>query len=311
MNSAPDRSLEDATRSGFNRVTDALRGSGSTLGPRMDAWVRGLVPAGDPWTYMLHPRSFPALRLPWLLETAAAGRADPDFQEDLIASSIAGYLYIRLMDQVMDERDAPERVLLPALNVLHLAFLEPYLRRFPVPHPFQDTLKRLWCLSADLTLRDEVHVDPDEAEYRFTTGRKNCAARIPLEAVLHRHGRDDLRGPWTRFFEAFGAWHQMEDDVLDWVVDTNLGHETFFLAEARRRAAPDGTPGTWILGDGLPWAFDLLARWWADVRDAAGPLGSPGLETYLDQRAAVHARLRTEVQGSLALMRSLFHGGAT
>jgi hypothetical protein len=293
----------------FERFDRDLADAGPVLGREVRAWIRGLRGPEAPWVYLTDVRAFPTLYLPWFLEEAADGAADAAFQEDLIASSLAGYLHIRIIDEVMDRPDAAEVRLLPALGVLHLAFEAPYRAIFPAGDPFFATFDRLWRQSAEDTLHDGLIRDIGLAEYDAVASRKTRGALIPMEAVLHRRGRHDLRAPWTRFVSVYGRWHQMEDDVSDWRDDLDHGRPTYFLDEARRRVPGGAAPGTWILGGGLDWAFTLLDGWWRDVLDAARPLGSRGIDAYLAARWAVHARQREGILARLAAVRTMFGAG--
>ena len=271
------------------RLEDRIRASGPALSTRVLAWMDALAPGDGPrWAAFTHLRSFPMLALPWWAEEGLAGAADPALQEDQAFSSMAAYFYIRLMDQVMDEPNAPERPLLPALGVFHLAFLEPYRTCFAGDHPFHDDLAALWTRSAAVTLHDAVLDDIDEGAFLAAGGRKQCAARIPVQAVLHRHGRLDRAPDWERFFERYGRWHQMENDVFDWKEDLERGRTTFFLSEARREAARGraASATAWILRDGLRWAFERQESWWRDAVAAAEALACPPVQTYLSARKA-------------------------
>jgi len=297
------------------RLLARLRAAGPTLHAELSRWMERLAPdAGRPWQYFTHVRSFPILGLPWWLEVSLAGGACPGLQEDLALSSMAGYLHVRLVDQVQDAPQAPERRLLPATGVLHRIFSAPYRARFAPDHPFHRRLDLLWSASAEATLADGLAEEPDLERYLATGARKQVAARIPVEAVLAQHDRWDLAERWERFFTCYGRWHQLEDDLFDWKEDLDNGQPTLVVAEARRavRQGHAVTPSAWMLTRGYRWGFELLDRWWPDVLSAAEPLGCPPLLDYLDERETEAGGRRSGVlaaTGGLEALVGRFAGG--
>jgi ribosomal peptide maturation radical SAM protein 1 len=290
----PDPLFEPTLRRAYRRLEGDLAAVGPVLGRAVRDWVRGLRDARRPWVYLSHPRAFPLLYLPWFAEEVVAGRADPAFQEELLRSSLAGYFHIRLVDDSADAADPAALSLLPALGPLHLLWEAPYRAAFPDGHGFHADLARLWNECAEATLRDGRCRDIDAREYARASARKTRAALIPIRAVLHRHGRMDLAPAWTRFVQAYGLWHQMDDDVFDWDEDLDHGKATYFTSEARRRAG-EAARG-WIVQQGLAWGFQRLDAWWEGALRAARVLGSPSLDAYLAVRLAIHRRQRADAR---------------
>jgi hypothetical protein len=308
MTSFPDTVATEVLGRAMARLELYVRGAGPVLSGHVLPWMSGLALPGSPhWSYFIHQRGFPFLALPWWLEESIAGKVDSVFQEDLILSSMSAYYYIRLVDQIMDERDAPERALLPAAGVFLMAFLEPYRQRFPPGDPFHEQLAALWSLSAEVTLDDGMQREIDETAFRKAGGRKQCAALVPVEAVLHFHGRTDLSPAWENFFRTFGLWHQMEDDVFDWKDDIEKGRTTYLISEARRHDSAGTSAGAaaWILREGLQWAFECLEGWWADANQAAKELGCPQLQDWMVARKVEADGRREEMLGLVRKLREM------
>jgi len=282
-------------------LREDLRALGPVTGRRLIRWFGSLRGPREPWRYLTDVRAFPLLRLPWHAQEALDGAADPLLQQELIRSSMAGYLHIRLIDDSTDRESAATLPLLPALGPLHLAFEEPYRRLFPGGHPFFEDLRRLWLETSEATLRDGLATVIDAREYRRSSARKTRAALIPVFAVLHRAGRTDRAAAWDRFVTRYGRWHQLEDDVFDWREDLAHKRPTWLLGEGLRQAGPDAV-GAWMIRDGLPWAFATLDRLWSSALGAARPLGSPSLEAYLEARLEAHlARRRRHAEAHRGL----------
>jgi hypothetical protein len=301
-----DPAFAQVVQEAYADLDARLDAAGPVLAGELGAWIRRRAGRRAPWEYLTDVRAFPTLRLPWFLEESLAGQADPALQGELVRSSLAGYYHIRLIDNAMDDPGAPEVRLLPALGVLHLLFEAPYRRLFPGGHPFHETLQTLWTQSGEDTLRDGLLQDFARDDFENSAARKTWAARIPMEAVLHRHGNFAARAPWMRFFECYARWHQMEDDVLDWHADLRKGRPTWFTCEARRHAPAGEAPGAWVMGNGLSWAFGLLDGWWDEACGAAADLGSPGLEAYLRQRQEAHREARERMEGPLKALKATF-----
>jgi hypothetical protein len=134
-------------------------------------------------------------------------------------------------------------------------------------------------------------------EFIETSARKIIAARIPLAAVCHRHGRTELLDPWFRFVDLFGRWHQMLNDIAGWQNDLEHGRQTYFLSRAPARAR--ATVGAWLVRDGLTWGFAELEAWMGECIVAASDLGSPPLMAYLASRHNGVAAQRDEMMRSL------------
>ena len=180
------------------------------MAPRVAAWMRD---AGrervEPAERFKHPESFPMLLLPWWLESALRPAPDPSFQEDLVFSTLNGYLFIRLIDNVMDGHSTVEPGLLPALALFHTGFEAPYHRTFEPGHAFWPIFRSVWFASADATVEDASSTHIGHEAFVRVAARKTCAVKIPLAAVCYRCGRPDLMAPWWQFAD----WRQIREGV--------------------------------------------------------------------------------------------------
>ena len=249
-------------------------------------WLRYLAQSEQPADYFKNPIGFPLLGLPWWLEKTLHSDPPSTLQADLIYSTMNGYYYIRLLDNVMDGNATVERKLLPAAGFFHAQFQLIYQRYFEPAHPFWDFFKQTWFHSAEVTIHDARLSQISLDQFRCIAGQKVCAGKIPVAATCYYHDRTDILPAWEDFFDALGAWHQMWNDVFDWNKDLTYGTQTYFLSEADRRKRPDESAAAWIVRQGFEWGIATLQDWMTNLTNLARPLNSPGLMAYLDWRAA-------------------------
>lgn len=300
-----DPSLARSVSSAFERLDARLAVTSPTLAAHVASWVRALARDARPERYFLDPTGFPLLLLPWWLEGSLVGRHDRDFGDDLVYSSVTGYLVVRLVDDLMD-RDAPvDPAVTPAVIVLHGEFLGALSPHFPVGHAFWDELRRWSDASAEMAALDAGLTRIDRATFERVSARKTVGARIPLAAVAHHLDRRPDLGPWLDLVDVLGRWHQMANDVRDWARDLAGGRMTYFLSEAGDRAGDDGSIGAWIVGDGLDWAHAELDAWMKALTSMAGRIDSPPLTAYLEARARAAADSRARVMRELPALRRL------
>jgi len=303
--------LYDPALSGFlaaaqSRLLATAARDAPFLAEQLTEWItRKLAPEGRPEDYYRKARAYPTLLFPWYVARALGGdgEADAAFHADLVYSSINGYYFIRLLDNVMDGEADMETALLPAAGVLHWEFQAAYRPYFAADHPFWSFAGGAWAAAADAAVHDAVLEDIGEAEFLAICGHKSGAAKIPIAAVCHRYGRADLIPPWSRFLDRFGAWHQMVNDLFGWEKDSRLGHQTFVLCEADRRRRPGELVADWIAREGFEWGVEILTRWISELQAEAHGLECPPAVAYLKKREewlAVQARNGREGLRALA-----------
>jgi len=249
-------------------------------------WIRQISPDGDPCAHFTHVRMFPILQLPeWLMETLPV-KPDMEFQQSLIHSSINGYYYIRLIDDVMDgDRDRKLEVsILPVAGFFCSQFQSFYQVHFPSQHAFWQKFHELWIASCESAAHDASLSTVSWSDFDRFSSRKFAAAGIPLTAACYYYDRLELIAPWVEFTHDFARWSQMVDDVLDWHCDRRDRRATYFLSEGERRKLAGESVDQWVVREGCAWAFEILEQWMGDMRSRAAELGSTGLQAYLGQR---------------------------
>jgi hypothetical protein len=226
--------------------------------------------------------AFPMLLIPWWAD-GSIGERNRQLHRRLTYSTMNGYLYIRLIDNLMD-REAPAHVdLLPALSFFHLEFVEPYRRLFPPAHRFWSDFRSIWLQAAEVTMQDGALADVDRTAFERISSRKTGAAKIPVAAVCHYRGRPHLQPRWNGLVEALGRWHQMHNDIFGWRKDLSHDRATFFLSEGRRRR-PDTDLEPWLIAEGFSWGMEELAQAMVDLKRIATNLDAVDLYAYLDAR---------------------------
>ena len=134
----PDRLLAEQS---IERLTSTLSAETPELARATAGWMRSLSSA-EPADYFTHPEAFPMLLLPWWMEESIIGSADPEFQAEIAYSSVCGYYFVRVLDDLMDGDNPPPAPVLPAMIVFHTEFQQAYGRLFPADHPFWDSFRR-------------------------------------------------------------------------------------------------------------------------------------------------------------------------
>jgi len=304
--------LKKITRDAALRLMQRLKRNAPVLGEHADEWMRALAGDAPPERYFLHPRAFPAVLLPWLLETAIRRQPSRAFQRDVVYSTITGYYFVRLTDDLMDGEPVAAPVV-PLLIVLHAEFEQTYHRHFPARHPFWDVLARSSYQAAETASKDAGERHITREHFLANSARKVAGAKIPIAAVCHRYDRSDLIAPWSDFVDLLGRWHQMLNDMLGWNRDLQRETPTYFLSEGVARAGPGGSIAEWVVSEGYQWGMGQLGPWMTDLKAAARELGSPALVTYLEDRdralLATWESIRGEMESLQKLARSLKTAG--
>lgn len=268
------------------RLEAELARSAPIMAGQVSHWFRQLAQSEQPADYFKNPIGFPVVSLPWWLGKTLHPTPTGAFHSDLVYSTMNGYYYIRLLDNVMDGHTTVERELLPAAGFFHTQFQIIYQRYFEPAHPFWDFFKQTWFHSAEMTICDARLSDIDLDHFRQIASQKVCAGKIPLAAVGYACDRADVLARWLDFHDTLGAWHQLWNDVFDWNKDLKYGTRTYFLSEAERRKRPTESAAAWIVRQGFEWGIATLHEWLIQLKQAATPLNSPDVMAYLDWRAA-------------------------
>jgi hypothetical protein len=281
----PRAEVVAAVRTHWRSLSSDAHRRAPTLARELDRWVEKVL-GPRPEAAFTTLDSYPLVHLPiW-----AAPGLTPEVLALLVRSTISGYLYVRLVDNAFDaDTDGAELRLLPAASYLHTEFQLPYQQLYPFDHPFWDTFRSAWTRAAEATLADRVSGNPDVDRFELAAARKTTSAIIPVAAALYAVGEPCRMPAWGRFVDAFGCWHQLENDFFGWRKDQRHGNPNLVLGEALRRGVdPDG----WFLDEGFEWGAELLSRYAAEAATHASSLDCPELVSYLETRLSAHrARL--------------------
>jgi hypothetical protein len=285
-----DPSLRHAIKTSVARICAELEQSMPLTAAQVGEWMKQLAGSVDPSDYYLRASASPMFLFPWYLEQTLRPNPEPSFQADLVDSTVNGYYYIRLIDNLTDGHATVELKLLPLLGFFHTRFQLPYQKYFEHGHAFWDLFARVWFHSADVTMSDLnlASIEPDS--FMQVVAQKTCAVKIPLAAVCYKYQRLDRIAPWSRFMNVFGCWQQMLNDLLHWNEDLSLGATTYFLSEARRRKRSTDSITDWAIREGFQWGLGVLDQWMTEAQGLARDLDSLQLSGYLMYRKALLGR---------------------
>ena len=300
-----DPTLSRIIAEAIARLNTDMSRAAPFMAAQVTPWLEQLADGGQPADYFKHPLAFPSLLLPWWLEQTIHPEPDLAFQTDLVYSTINGYYYIRLIDNLMDGQATVELELLPALGFFHSRFQTVYQSYFPGDHPFWKQFSAIWLHSAEVTMQDADLTGIGEAEFSQVAAQKISAVKIPLVALCYRYERPDLIEPWFRLVDLLGCWHQFLNDLLGWYRDDTRQNCTYFLAEAARRRVDAEPLVSWVVREGFEWASDKLAAWMSALKTLAMELHSPALAHYLDLREQMLQSQQAEVAAGLRNLKKL------
>lgn len=293
-----DTQLSHLITQSFPRLLGELEQTAPELRPPLESWMQALAGGHAPEAYFKHPLAFPTLLLPWWVEQSLRGQPDPALQFDIAYSSINGYYFIRMIDNVMDDDSPVEKKLLPALAFFHTEFQTSYQKYFPPAHPFWELYRKVWFGTAQAAIGDARLEAIDLNAFERLSAQKVSAAMIPVAAICYYHNRTDVMAPWFEFVHRIGKWHQMFNDVFDWYKDSQNNSQTYFLSEASRLKRPSETAFEYIIREGFAHGCDEMRAWMRDCQEVAATLNCPELAAYLDERSALfEARAKTSLEG--------------
>jgi len=281
-----------------DRIGADLGASSPLLANEVLRWIRQISPGGEPAAHFLNVRMFPIIELPDFILESLAVAPNAGFHRSMISSTVHGYYYIRLIDDLVDgDRDLDlERKILPVAGYFLSEFQFGYQKYFPAEHEFWQMFRRLWTASATSSAEDAMQQSVGFSEFERVSSRKFSAAGIPVAATCHHYGRAELAPAWLDLVDGLGRWSQMADDILDWHQDRIIHRATYFLTEGERQRRHDESLEEWVLREGCDWGFNLLNEWMDRLQQSAVELGNPGMKEYLAGRKAwaveQHAALR-------------------
>lgn len=303
--------LSDALPRCGDRVAVELEESMPHAALDTGRWLRGLSPTGRAEDRFRDPLMFPLLQLPWWLERHLVAEADPALQEDILYSSLNGYYFIRLIDDLMDAHRGASPRILPAAAHFHCEFIGTYQKRFGGDPGFWGPARRHWSRCNDSVAEEARAAALDLDRFLDLASRKFCAAKIPLVAVCAHHSRrGDLEG-WESLCDALGACYQMMDDLFDWLRDSRADRPTtFLLSEAARRARPGEALLDWMVREGWSWGVEQVENRFDVLEERALEVGSRDVVAHLDATRHLFRERAADIAAGFAEMAKLGFGGA-
>jgi hypothetical protein len=281
-----DDELSKWVRNACARIEAELNRRAPFLGQKISKWMAHLSPSGKAAEYFLQPRAFPLLQLPWWAAKSFTTEPDQKFLADVVYSTINGYYYIRLLDNLMDGHCTTESDILPATAFFHTEFQTVYQEYFEFSHPFWESFRSAWFSTSDAVTREAHLHSVDKAAFEQVTVAKLAAARIPVVAVALRHGMGRRLRYWEEFTLALARFSQMEDDLSDWHHDLKHGKTSYFLTQASRQSDLESIE-KWVICGGLQREMEKLQSELSSLRRLARCLHSPDVVRYLDSREII------------------------
>ncbi|MGV8839822.1 MAG: hypothetical protein ACWA6X_05910 [Bauldia sp.] len=206
----------------------------------------------------LEPRSFPALLLPFWV--APEWRDDDQrFWLDLTGSTLHGYLFLRLIDDVTDgDRGDSLRRLLPLAGYFSSRFQELYHNHFSSSDPFWHYFRSFWATQAIVSTEDSLSTSISRDRFLHVSSLKSSASKIPAAAAALRHGKEDRLALWLSTIDQLGALQQFANDFFGCYHDLEHGIDTFVLSIYRQESTNEETLADWLLTHGFAWGVSEL-----------------------------------------------------
>jgi hypothetical protein len=303
---AVDGALERLIRNAVDEVLDTAGHGANALGAAVRQWAIRLADGEEPAALFIADWRYPMLQLPWWIEPSVRGARDLEFQRALARSTVAGYYFIRLVDNAVDAHGS-NRALLAAGGILFSTFQQPYQTYFPPAHDFWIHFRSAWQAGAEAVYREARLGDQplDDEAFQTIAAPKVAAATIPVGAVLLRAGRGDRLPAWLRVCELLACHEQMLDDLFDWLRDLKARRPTRLLTEALARGRTRDGAVAWFLSEGVSWALQRMQQWRAAMRDAVLRLECPEFLGFLDRRAELIEQWEASWRPGLATLSKL------
>jgi hypothetical protein len=250
-------------------------------------WMHGFS-RGRPFAEYFTPEwGFPLFQLPGILERRLTKHPDESFRQDLVYSTVSGYLFVRLIDDIMDKESRAALPLLPLSAFFHHEFELPYHRHFPHDHPFWSMFESSWyeCQSNTVLTASFDEIDADRFE--AIAAQRTLAAQIPLLALGCRYDEPDQAREFCRVVVDFGCFVQMADDLFDWPQDARAGISSYLISEYHRKRGAEEALVRWCAREGVEWATGVCLRWLQALEARALALASTELEALVRRRRTV------------------------
>lgn len=242
--------------------------------PMLDRWLKRVPAAPNIVETCLAVRSFPAFSLPYWLTPLEARQDDVEFLRAVAYSTLNGYYFVRMLDNVADgDGPAELRQILPAAGYFSAQFSAPYQQYFDAGHPFWAAFHSAWNEQAESSSVDAFISDIDLSSYLSISSRKFSAAKGPLAAVGWRYRKQGELPVWFAFVDRIGAFSQLVNDLFDWRHDDQHNINTYLQSEFRRRRLEGEEIAKWIVREGFEWGAATLESWLGQLELDAATLG--------------------------------------
>ncbi len=299
-----DDQLRELVADACARIQAELSRRAPFLGERLGSWMANLSPTGRAPEYFLQPRSFPLLHLPWWAAKSFVDEPDREFLGDVVYSTVNGYYYIRLLDNLMDGHSTVELEILPATAFFHTEFQAVYQRYFCAEDPFWEIFRSAWFSASDAVTREVSLERIDYAEFEKVAVAKLAGAIIPVTAAaFHYDARERLRS-WEDFTRALARWSQMEDDLFDWHGDLRHHKTSYFITEARRHKEFESVEA-WVISEGFRQGMEKLQHELSLLHRLVPFLQSPDVVRYLNSRETILANLKVRINEAFQTLRDV------
>lgn len=272
-----------------SEATTVLFGNVEANAPQLrralEQWFYKRVPGAGLASYFVHPDAYPVVAFPQLYARSVRAELEPVAHRTTLHSTVAACVWIRLVDDVMDESAREARALLPALAALQEEIFGPYRVAFVACPEAIHRLTQIWARAAEHTHADFVLDRVDEAAFLKVVRSKCSAARVPVVAAATWLGDPSRIEAWSHFIDAYSAWHQMLNDTLDWTSDLEHHVATYFLSHAEQCVGSDRSAiAGWVIDRGLRWAAERIDAFWSEARAAGAGIDVPLLDAMLERR---------------------------
>jgi hypothetical protein len=256
MHDESDPFIQQCLLSAFQRFDENLRAALPRTTPHLLQYLQGVPTRPE---QIFDVRNFPHFLLPYWFSPRAEKVADAEFQIDLLYSSINGYYFIRLCDNIADNDSRQElRKLAPCTLYFDSEAIRPYRKYFPTAHKFWNLFDGLLAQQAEASAADGLLEDVDAETFACLSSRKFTGTKIPMSAVRFRYrGLESEFEQWLRLVDCLGNFAQFSNDFFDWHHDPTFGIITYLSSEWRRRAPGDSVT-TWFLREGFDWGVAEL-----------------------------------------------------
>lgn len=302
-----DPDLENIVIRAAARLENYVEKHSPFLGEIFSNWIRKLSENIRSETYFTHPQGFPLIVFPWLLKKTYTKTTDTDFHETLVYSSMSGYYFIRIVDNIMDEMESKYTKFLPLAGLLHNQFQHPYGKYFAHGHPFWGIFEKYWSKTAESAIKDSALSRITFDDFRDISSKKVCAGKIPLYAVAFRAGHSEIPEQWHKLFDLFSMWHQMNNDFTDWNRDMKKNRNTYILSEAARRKNENENIALWMCREGAAHIIELMRGWMNEMIDLSTRMNCPELEAYLRGRGAIFAAASDDILAGIQQLQKIIN----